>query len=89
MMILADFFKALYTIKLETLIKEMIHLASQKLSQVDLEPYSTSKTKLFVDTDGDSSDQIEVAFGAPLGSILGPVLLNFFVADLQSDIKMS
>ena len=46
-----------------------------------------SDRRHFVQIDDRRSDMAHVAFGVPQGSILGPVIFNLYVADLQNNVN--
>ena len=48
-----------------------------------------TERKQFVQIDDKLSSTIEVAFGVPQGSILGPVIFNLYVNDLSDSLKAS
>ena len=48
--------------------------------------YLTQRSQL-VQIDDRKSDTATVEFGDPQGSILGPVIFNLYVADLQSELQ--
>ena len=48
--------------------------------------YLTQRRQL-VQIDDRRSDMARVEFGVPQGSILGPVILNLYVTDLQSELQ--
>ena len=87
MMILADFSKAFDTICFRNLITKMSKLGFSRDFLILTLNYVVHR-KQFVQIDDTSSDVKNVNFGVPQGSILGPVLFNIYVADLQDNVKV-
>ncbi len=85
MMIFADFSKAFDTIRFKNLISKMSKLGFCKDFLTWTLNY-VSHRKQYVQIDDIRSNTTNVNFGVPQGSILGPVLFNIYVADLQEII---
>ena len=87
MMILADFSKAFDTISFGNLITKMSKLGFSRDFLIWTLNYVMHR-KQFVQIDDTCSEVKNVNFGIPQGSILGPVLFNIYVADLQDDVDL-
>ena len=86
MMVSADFSKAFDTIQSSNLIMKMSKLGFSKPFLKWTLSYVTDRRQ-FVVIDDKLSNMTAVKFGVPQGSILGPVLFNIYVADLQSELS--
>ena len=87
MMILADFSKAFDMICFRNLITKMSKLGFSRDFLIWTLNHVTHR-KQFVQIDDTCSEVKNVNFGLPQGSILGPVLFNIYVADLQDIINV-
>ena len=85
-MVLADFAKAFATIQFSNLIIKMSKLGFSKQFLKWTLSFVTDR-RTFFQIDDTISNMTAVKFGVPQASILGPVLLNFYVADLQSELS--
>ena len=83
LMVLADFSKAFDTIKYKTVLKKLGLLGFSKDYLKWTIQYLTGR-KHFVQIDDNKSELCTVNFGAPQGSIMGPLIFNLYVTDLQS-----
>ena len=82
LMVLADFSKAFDTVCFKTVIKKMSRLGFLKDFLVWITCYLCERQH-FVQIDDRKSSSALAEFGIPQGSILGPMLFNLYVADLQ------
>ena len=83
--VMADFSKAFDTVAYETLLQKLHQFGFSKHASKWFANY-ISERKQFVQIDDRKSSELEVTFGAPQGSILGPVLFNLYVNDLAQNL---
>ena len=82
LMVLADFSKAFDTICFKTTINKFYKLGFSKTFLKWLLSYLSDRSQ-FVQIDDKPSSHKSAQFGIPQGSILGPLIFNLYVADLN------
>ena len=85
LMVLADLSKAFDTIRCKTLITKLSTLGFSRSFLRWLTNYLSQRSH-FVQIDDRKSNLAEVQFGVPQGSVLGPMLFNLYVTDLQDNL---
>ena len=86
LMVSADYSKAFDTIQLKSFLTKMHNLGFSKEFLLWMVDYLTDQRQL-VQIDDRKSDMATVEFGVPQGSILGPVIFNLYVAELQKELQ--
>jgi len=82
LMVMADFSKAFDTLDHRIALKKLFDFGFSKESLKWIHNY-LSKRKQYVLLNDLKSDLLTTNYGVPQGSILGPVLFNLYVSDLQ------
>ena len=81
----ADFSKAFDTIDYSTVIQRLHAIGFSHGALSWILSYLSGR-KQVVQVHDKQSDTLDVRFGVPQGSILGPILFNLYVNDLQSNL---
>ena len=87
-MVLADFSKAFDTVNYKIPITKLSVLGFSKPFLRWLNSYLSDRSHS-VQIDDRTSESVNVRFGVPQGSILGPMLFNLCVSDLQDHLPFS
>ena len=82
--IFADFSKAFDTVDYKTLLQHLNNLGFSHQVLRLIGDYLTNR-KQYVQVDDKISERLEINFGVPQGSILGPVLFNLYVTSIDSN----
>ena len=86
LLVLADYSKAFDTVRFSTVVKKMHHMGFSRKFLEWLINYLSNRYQ-FVQIDDKTSDLDNVVFGIPQGSILGPIIFNLYVSDLQGQLQ--
>lgn len=86
LMILVDYSKAFDTVNFKSVIHKMHSMGFSKDFLTWMTSYLTGRHQ-YVMIDDKCSQRLETCFGFPQGSILGPLIFNIYVADLQKKLS--
>ena len=86
LMVFADYSKDFDSVRFSTALKKMHCLGFSGSCLKWMIKYLSDRHH-FVQIHDRRSDMAHVAFGVPQGSILGPVIFNLYVADLQNNVN--
>ncbi len=82
--VFADFSKAFDTVDYRILIKQLSNLGFSRKVLYLIRDY-LSERKQYAQIDDKSSSKLDVQFGVPQGSILGPILFNLYVTTINTN----
>ena len=83
--IVADFSKAFDTIKFDVIIRKLHKVGFSKQSLLWIFSYLCDRQQ-YIQIDDRKSSMLTVSFGVPQGSVLGPILFNLYVSDMQDHV---
>ena len=87
-MVLADFSKAFDTVNYKVVITKLSTLGFSKPFLRWLNSYLSDRSR-FAQIDDRTSESVNVGFGVPQESVLGAMLFNLYVSDLQDHLPSS
>ena len=82
----AHYSKASDTVQFKSVLTKMHNLGFPKEFLLWMVDYITDRRQI-VQIDDRKSDMATAEFSVPQGSILGPVIFNLYVADLQKELQ--
>ena len=82
----ADFYKAFDTVDYSVIIRKLHNIGFSKQALRWSLSYLSDRQQ-FVQVNDKQSQFMDVQFGVPQGSILGPVLFNLYINDMRNSIQ--